>query len=85
MPAAMNALRQFFATARQRPIVVTALKVALVVGSILNAINQGQHLFDGTAISLPHVCLNYIVPFCVSTYSATRAAMRTESTTPPQI
>ena len=80
----MSTLRQFLITARQRAIVVTALKVALVVGSILNAINQGQHLFDGTAISWPHVCLNYIVPFCVSTYSATRAAMRSAIAAPPQ-
>ena len=80
----MSTLKQFFITARQRAIVVTALKVALVVGSILNAINQGQHLFDGTPISWPHVGLNYIVPFCVSTYSATRAAMRSASAAPPQ-
>ena len=80
----MSTLRQFLITARQRPIVVTALKVALVVGSILNAINQGQHLFDGTPISWPHVCLNYIVPFCVSTYSATRAAMRSADTPSPR-
>jgi hypothetical protein len=35
-------LKAFLMTACQRPIVLAAIKVALVVGTILNLINQGQ-------------------------------------------
>lgn len=78
----MHALHRFLSAARQRAILVTAVKVALVVGSILNAINQGPRLFDGLPISWAQVGLNYLVPFCVSTYSATRAAMRASGLSP---
>tara|TARA_R110001583_G_scaffold165276_1_gene317791 strand:+ start:6718 stop:6942 length:225 start_codon:yes stop_codon:yes gene_type:complete len=51
-------------------IVRNALRVALVVGTVLNLINQGAPLFSGEAVSWFHVFLNYLVPYCVSSYSA---------------
>ena len=68
-----NALLQ---TACQRPIVLAAIKVALVVGTILNLINQGGRLLDGLSPSWFHVALNYLVPYCVSSYSAARNELR---------
>lgn len=50
----------------------SAIKVSLVVGSALNAINNGPQLFSGEAISIWKVALNYLVPFLVSTYSGAR-------------
>ena len=47
-----------------------ALAVALVVGTILNLINQGDALFAGGPVDLPKFLLNFIVPYCVSTYGA---------------
>ncbi|RME65893.1 MAG: hypothetical protein D6782_05335 [Alphaproteobacteria bacterium] len=65
-----------FWTAASRPrIVLTGLKVAFVVGTILNVINQAQHIADGDGVSWPHLILNYVVPFCVSVYSAARNDM----------
>ena len=63
-------------TARQRPIAMAALKVALVVGTVLNLINQGGRLLDGLQPSWFHVLMNYLVPYCVSTYSAARNELR---------
>jgi hypothetical protein len=37
---------------------------------VLNLINQGPEVLAHTGISLPRVSMNYIVPFCVATYSA---------------
>lgn len=54
----------------------SALKVALVVGTLLNLINQGEALLDGAALSWPQLLLNYGVPYLVSTYSAARQALR---------
>ena len=44
--------------------------VALIVGSILNLINQGDALFAGKRLDLLKVVLTYIVPYCVTTYGA---------------
>ena len=49
-----------------------ALKVALVVGSVLNVINNGERVLAGEAIDAWHVALNYLLPFCVSAFSAAR-------------
>ncbi len=46
----------------------TALPVALVVGSILVAINQGDALLHLKPVSWVSVALNYVVPFIVSSY-----------------
>ena len=50
----------------------SATKVALLVGSVLNLINQGDAILGPAEISWAHVGLNFFVPFCVSSYSAAR-------------
>ena len=65
-------MRSFCMTALQPHIVRNAVRVALVVGVVLNLINQGGTLWHGGAVSWPHVLLNFCVPYCVATYSATR-------------
>lgn len=57
---------------RQRHIVRNALRVALVVGTVLNVINQGDAIFNGGPISWLHVALNFVVPYCVASYSAAK-------------
>lgn len=47
--------------------------VALVVGTILNCINQGPALMDGESLGLWRIALTYCVPYCVSVYSAVSA------------
>ena len=44
--------------------------VALVIGSILNLINQGDALFGGGGLDLTKLLLTYAVPYCVATYGA---------------
>ena len=51
-------------------IVRASMKVALVVGTILNTVNQGEALLRGGSPSWIQVALNFVVPFCVSAYSA---------------
>jgi hypothetical protein len=72
----------FSATVRRR-----AFKVALIVGSILLAINHGDALLKGE-ISLPRLLrmiLTVIVPYVVSTVSSTGAIleMRQAPQAPP--
>jgi len=44
--------------------------VALVVGVVLNLINQGDVLFTGGDVNWLKAGLTFIVPYCVATYGA---------------
>ena len=65
----------FLTLALSRTVVLQALKVAAVVGSLLALINHGDKLLsmtlsDGDWLKL---LLTYLVPYGVSTYSAVGA------------
>ena len=47
-----------------------SLLVALVVGTILCLINQGDALISGQPLNVWKIVLTFIVPFLVSTYGA---------------
>lgn len=53
-------------------IAVSALKVSLVVGTVLNLINNGEQWWTHHTVNPWQALLNYLVPFCVSGYSAAR-------------
>ena len=65
-------MARFLAACMKPGIRRQALKVSLCVGTLLNLINQGGAAWNGGALSWPHLLLNYMVPFCVSTYSAAK-------------
>lgn len=67
---------KFIDTLMSRPLMVTSLKVSLVVGTVLNAINQGGVIFEEGDISWGLFAMNYIVPYCVAIYSAAQNEMR---------
>jgi len=50
-----------------------AFFTALVVGTILTAINQGDVIVDGGMPPLAKVLLTYCVPYCVATWGAITA------------
>jgi hypothetical protein len=68
-----TALRQALSPACARRSVL----VALVVGTILNLINQGDALVAGAGLTWWKIALTYIVPFCVATYGACSMALIT--------
>ncbi|GAA4098834.1 nitrate/nitrite transporter NrtS [Zhongshania borealis] len=49
---------------------INAFRVSLVVGILLNAINQGTQFINGLDIIWGQVVLNFVVPYCVASYSA---------------
>lgn len=65
-------MQRFWSVAVQKHIVVNACRIALVVGTVLNLINQGEAIFAYNGISWGQVAMNYFVPFCVATYSAVK-------------
>jgi hypothetical protein len=52
-----------------------ALILAIIVGTILNAINSYDVILDGNLSSrtILKIILTYITPFCVSLYSSNKA------------
>jgi len=50
-----------------------AFGVAVVVGIILNAINQGDAFVTGAAVNWLKIGLTFLVPYCVATYGAVTA------------
>ena len=53
-----------------------SLYVALIVGTILNLINQGDALFSGRDLNVTKIILTFVVPYCVATYGAVSYRMR---------
>jgi len=72
-------MQGFFSAVFSRQIVMSAARVSLVVGCVLNLINQGEVLFSGAQVSWRHVVLNFLVPYAVSSYSAARNQMSNRS------
>lgn len=68
----------FLALACTSGVVISALKIALVVGSILALINHGGNILELNLSrgSLLQIVLTYMVPYSVSTYSSVRALQR---------
>lgn len=50
--------------------------VALIVGTILNLINQGDALVGNGQLDFVKIILTFIVPYCVATYGAVSYRMR---------
>ena len=67
------ALRQALAPACLR----RSLVVALVIGTVLTAINQGDRLLADGELNVFKLVLTYVVPSCVATYGACSMARHT--------
>ena len=70
-----NEPSKFFELAFRPSVMFSAFKVALVVGTILALINHGGAIIklELDAKQLLPIALSYMVPYCVSTYSAVKA------------
>ena len=59
-----------------RDIAFSSLRISLLVGTVLNFINQGGYWLHGEGLHVGHFILNYMVPFCVAAYSAIRTRLK---------
>jgi hypothetical protein len=74
-------MTEFLQIATERAVVRRAFAVAMIVGSILVAINHGDAIMRGD-LSLQRIfriLLTVTVPYCVSTYSSV-AALKSQRT-----
>ena len=58
---------------RNRQVLVDAAKVSLVVGTLLNLVNQWEPLSAGQWPVFTDTLLNYLIPFGVSLFSSIKA------------
>lgn len=65
----------FLALAFSSQVAKPAVRIAMVVGTILVLINHGDAVFQMTLTEsqLLKILLTYLVPYCVSTYSSVKA------------
>lgn len=54
-----------------------ALVVAIIVGTILNLINQSDVIMSSDAVDWPKAVLTYLVPYLVATYGTYNALRNT--------
>lgn len=71
----MKDLRRLLHYALSDGIPRRALFVALIVGTVLNLINQGDTLFGPKPVNLFKLVLTFIVPYVVSSHGAATARM----------
>ena len=66
----MKSWKQYWVYCVSEGVPRRSLIVSVVVGSILNLINQGDALFGGEPVNMAKIVLTYIVPYVVATYGA---------------
>lgn len=66
----MHKLRLAWRLATTDAVPTRSLKVAIVVGTALNLINQGDALFGENRIDWIKLALTFAMPYAVSTYGA---------------
>jgi hypothetical protein len=66
---------KFMDLALSKHVAIPALKVSIVVGTVLAFINHGDALLkvDLGAERVVQIALTFLVPYCVSTYSSVKA------------
>ena len=71
----VNTLR----AACSKTIALNSFKISLVVGSLLNLINQAGAVLDQAGINWFEFFLNYLIPYCVASYSAAKNHITNEN------
>ena len=74
-------MKRWISAAFSGAVVSRSLKVSLVVGTILVAINQGDSLIEGVIKRefFWKVPLTFLVPYCVSTYASVSTLLANET------
>ncbi|MCZ6692986.1 MAG: hypothetical protein O6939_03680, partial [Bacteroidetes bacterium] len=67
----MNNFQVFIHLSISRSSLANASKISLIVGLLLNLINQGDQLLENAQIDYLKFFLTFLVPFLVSTYAST--------------
>lgn len=77
-----NTPSSFIGLALSRKVVLSALKVSIIVGTLLAIINHGGAIIamDISVDRISKILLTYLVPYCVSTFSSVNAIQGHQNT-----
>ena len=75
----MSGLQRYWRYATTGGVPRRSFLCAVVVGIILNLINQGDALFGSRHLNLVKLVLTFIVPYCVTTYGAVSFRLAAEA------
>lgn len=70
IPGQIGAWRLILHYATADGVPLRSLKVAVIVGTALNLINQGDALFGSAPVNWLKLTLTFLMPYAVSTYGA---------------
>lgn len=70
----LNDKTSFLSRWFERSNVLRAIKVAIIVGTVLTLINQGDQIWVGDVPPIWKIALTYLVPYLVSSYAGAKAA-----------
>jgi len=73
MNGSLNRNLPFLSRWFERSNLLRALKVAIIIGTILTLINQGDQIWAGNTPPVWKVMLTYLVPYLVSSYAGAQA------------
>lgn len=80
MAAHISTLRRVLHFATTAGVPARSLRVAAVVGTALNLINQGDALLGASPVNWLKLCLTFAMPYVVSTYGAVTYRLAQEKT-----
>lgn len=74
----MSSISNYITIALNPEVVKTAIKLSLIVGTLLALINHAPAIFSLTLNrqNLYQIALTYLVPYCVSTYSSVNIILK---------
>jgi hypothetical protein len=75
-----NLIRECIAYGTRRSVVHTAIITSLIVGTVLNLINQFPNILSHSPLSPIKIFLNYLTPYMVATVGAIRMCFQFEDT-----
>lgn len=76
MSESISQADSWFETAFCPAILKQSLLTSIIVGSVLNLINQGAVLWGDAQLNVTQLLLTYLVPYCVSTFSGVKTQRR---------
>ena len=74
-------MSSWFQVAREQTVVRRAVRISLIVGTLLVLINHGDALIRGEfgLVRISKMLLTYLVPYCVSTYASVAAILELQT------
>jgi len=76
MKGVLSSMWKFIRYATESGVPRRSFVVAVIVGTVLNLINQGDAALRGSSLNWTKIALTFLVPYCGATYGAVSYRLR---------